>query len=369
MGGYKEYKIFNILKRKSIINRYIFFITLIFIVTIMFFVQVSKNNEIKNIVYTENSDLDYKVYLKENDFFEKEYLEKDNQYIASLIDHIEADFWYELEASEKGLDFTYIYKIIAEVNVEEKTSSNSLYEFSEELIKETKKKANTDSKLIIKEHINIDYNKYNDIINKFVEIYDLDNSNATLAINMYVDIQDSTNQDNEVNKTPVISLNIPLTTKTIGIDIESNSVNENDINVCKTIKNEKFLFGAVIFLLIDIYLIIKLIIFIKDTKDEKSIYNMRLRKILSNYGSYIQKVKNEFEFDGYQILEIKSFEDLLQIREVINKPIFMVEKSLAMETYFFITCENYICIYELNAGNLRKAKEKKRTENEEVIII
>ena len=68
---------------------------------------------------------------------------------------------------------------------------------------------------------------------------------------------------------------------------------------------------------------------------------------MSNNGSYIQKLNNEYDFTNFQTLEIKSFENLLQVRETINKPILMIEKTSTMETYFFITSENNVYIYEL----------------------
>jgi len=366
MGGYKETKIFDILKRKSIIIRYIVFITLIFIITTFLIGQTTNENETLEIVYTENSNIDYKVYLKENDFFEESYWGQDNQYIASLIDYIQVDFKYELLASEPNVDYKYTYKIVAETNVEDKTSQKSLYKFSEDIIEEKQYEFNTSSKLKINEPIKVDYNRYNDIINRFVDVYDLDNSNATVTVNMYVNVVDDITKNNGENSTPVMSLTIPLTTQTMAIDIESNSVNQNDINVCTTINQKKFAFGAIVLLIIDIILVIKLLIFIKDTKDEKAVYNMKLRKIMSNYGSYIQKLYNEYNFDKYQILEIKSFEDLLQVRETINKPILMTEKTLAKETYFFIPCENDVYVYELKAGNLRKSKGKRFKEEENV---
>jgi hypothetical protein len=194
-------------------------------------------------------------------------------------------------------------------------------------------------------------------------------TNISLMLKMDYIGEKSTEHD-----TPVMSLSIPLTTKTMAIDIESNSVNGNDINVCQTINSKKYGFIAIILLIIDIILIVKLRIFIKDTKNEKAVYNMRLRKIMSNYGSYIQKLNNEynFDFERYQILEIKSFEDLLQVRETINKPILMTEKTLAMETYFFIPSDNDVYIYELKAGNLRKSRGKRyktKENNKEEITI
>lgn len=361
MGGYKEHKIFDMLKRKSIIIRYIVFIVLIFVVTAMFVVQVTKERTTQqNIVYTENSNIHYKVYLKENDFFDTRYLEEDNQYIASLIDYIEGDFRYELKTDSKtNIDYRYSYTIVAETNVTDKTNHKSLYKFDEEIIEEKEYKTNTKSNLIINEPIKVDYNRYNDIVKRFVDTYDLDNSNASVTINMYVNLLDDVNQNNNKTNTPAISLSIPLSTETMAIDIESNSVNENDITVCQNMNQGKYLFGAVLLAIIDVILVVKLVIFIKDTKDEKAVYNMRLRKIMSNYGSYIQKLNNEFDFECYQILEIKSFEDLLQVKETINKPILMTEKSLAMETYFFIPSENDVYIYELKAGNLRKKRGKR----------
>ena len=367
MGGYKEHKIFDILKRKSIIIKYIVFIALIFVVTAMLVVQVTKEKTTQqNIVYTENSNINYKVYLKENDFFNTRYLEKDNQYIATLIDYVEGNFRYELETDSKtNTDYRYSYKIVAETNVTDKTNHKSLYKFDEDIIQEKVYKTNTKSNLIINEPIKVDYNRYNDIVKRFVDTYDLENSNATVTINMYVNLLDDVNPNNNKTNAPAISLSIPLTTETMAIDIESNSVNENDITVCQNMNQEKYLFGAVILAIFDVVLVIKLIIFIKDTKDEKAVYNMRLRKIMSNYGSYIQKLNNEFEFECYQILEIKSFEDLLQVKETINKPILMTEKLSAMETYFFIPCENNVYIYELKAGNLRRDKGKRYKVKEE----
>ena len=367
MGGYKEHNVFDILKRKNIIIKYLVFIVIIFVVTALFIIQVTQKSEVqKDIVYTENSNLEYKVYLKENDFFDKSYLEEENQYIASLIDFIEADFKYELVASEKDIDYRYTYTIVAEVNVEDKTTHKSLYEFDEDLIELKEYNHNTNTKLIIKEPIKIDYNRYNDIIKRFVNLYDLDNSVASVTVNMYVNLLEDSNAESTKSRIPAVSLTIPLTTETMAIDIESNETLPNNINVYKNIEQSEYLFGAIIFAIIDIILIVKFVIFLNDTKNEKAVYNMRLRKIMSNYGSYIQKLNNEFDFEGYQILEIKSFEDLLQIKETLNKPILVTEKESAMETYFFIPSDFTCYIYELKAGNLREKRGKRYKVHESV---
>lgn len=351
MGGYKEHKIFDILKRKSIIIKYIVLIALILIVTLALKIEITKEKSAieEQVVYTESSELGYEVHLKENDFFKDDYLKEDNQYIASLIDYIEADFKYQLEASKPNINYDYNYRIVAEIDVRDKESQKALYQH-EEVLLEDKGEFNTKSKLKITEPIKIDYNKYNDLVNKFVSLYDLKDAETTLIVNMYVNSADK----------PALTLSIPLTNETMAIDFESNTVNGNSISVTNIENKNRLTIGMIVLLILDLLLVLKLVRFIKDTKDEKAVYNMRLRKIMANYGSYIQKLYNEFDFTGYQMLEIKSIEDLLQVRETLNKPVLMTEQASAMETYFFIPADKDIYVYELKVGNLRKKNKGKR---------
>ena len=45
-------------------------------------------NETYYIEYRESGHIDYNVFLKDNDFYDSTYLEKDQSYVASLIDKI-----------------------------------------------------------------------------------------------------------------------------------------------------------------------------------------------------------------------------------------------------------------------------------------
>ena len=67
--------------------------------------------------------------LSENSFFSNNYLGANNQYIASLINYITANFDYSLKMEEKGIEYKYKYRIDAEVNVKEKDTNNSLYNY------------------------------------------------------------------------------------------------------------------------------------------------------------------------------------------------------------------------------------------------
>ena len=266
MGGYKEYKILDRRERNKIIIKNIIIILMIIIAICSLF--ITKNiikNKIINTFYLESSNIDYKVYLKENDFFGAEYLNKVNQYIANLIKYIETNFKYKLEGLEKKIT-KYSYKIVANVNVEDKTTYKSLYNFSEEISNEIVDKVNSSS-ITINKQLEIDYNKYNNIINEFVNTYDLDNSNAVLKISMYVNVLDKDNNVLNNTNTPVASLSIPLTTKTVSIDMKVDSIDQNNLTPYESMKDEVYLYAIMILFVIDVILIIKLLLFISGTKD------------------------------------------------------------------------------------------------------
>ena len=136
----------------------------------------------------KKKDIDYKVYLKENDFFEEKYLGKENKYIASLIDYINATLAYEIDMND-DVEFLYSYRITADVNVNEsKNGDKPLYNTTTELVNQEKLSSNGKKRVFITENLKIDYNEYNDLIQDFVSVYDLSDVDSTLTINMYIDV-------------------------------------------------------------------------------------------------------------------------------------------------------------------------------------
>ena len=361
--------------RRNKIISYVCIIIIISIICLSLVGLLITKNKKYYVNYNEQSNIDYKVHLKQNDFFQTPYMEKNNQYIASLINNITADFNYQLNMDEeKDIEYKYTYRMEADVNVVEKDTKNSLYNFQEELVKEKYVNSNNNSSININDTVTINYNYYNDIIKKFVNTYELDNVESTLTINMYVDILDScSNFEKGKNKESIISLSIPLTTKTMAIDISSNLVEGSDnVIICK--KDNKFtgmiatiLVLAIIILLI---LIFKLAKYIITTRTAESIYDIELKKILNNYRSYIQKVNNEFDLTGYQVLKVDTFTDMLEIRDTIQEPILMVESKRKTGTYFLIPSKTKVLYsYGLKVSDIKakmKEKDKKKSKNKSI---
>ena len=343
-------------RRKSVQEYFVKAIILIILIVVLLCMYL-KSNDTSVICYSENSDVDYKVFLKENEFYDDKYSKKDNQYVASLIDYIVADFSYDLEIFELDIKYDYKYRIEAEVNVEEKTTNKSIYNFNETLVENKTFENVADKKVKINEKVNINYNKYNDLIKKFITVYDLDDAISTLTINMYINIEGiDGNFKRDTNDEYLVSLDIPLTTKTVGIDLNTNLIGcESELITCETNKMSWVKYVIILLVLFEINYIGKLVKYMSKNRTPEDIYKLELNKILSNYNSYIQKINNSFNMEKYELIMVDKFSDILEIRDTIQEPILMFEIADKLKTYFMIPSRNQILyIYELSVNNETK---------------
>ena len=330
-------------------------ITILIFISLYSFILHVRNNKDLVVTYDEESTLDYKVYLKDNEFFGDKYLDKDKQYIASLIDYIDATFNYDLTLTNNDSNYDYSYRIEAEVNVINPENNNSLYKSSELLVPTRTGKGQGHKTTSITEKLEIDYNKYNDLISKFLETYDLSHLDSNLSINMYVDFDGDCGSNKKENQKSVIKLVIPLTRKTVAIDMSSDVTNNTDSYI-KCGKNSSLIY--IIFALITGVLYIGLIVelkrYIDETKSPIEVYNSKLRKIMNNYGSFIQKINGDYDMSKSQILKVDSFDDMLEIRDTLQAPILMLENKDKYGVFFIIpTAYNVLYTYALRVDDIK----------------
>lgn len=352
-------------KRRNTVLSFVGAIIIVSIITLSFFLIYNERNKKQYVKYDEKSKIDYKVYLNENDFFSDNYLGSGKQYIASLINYISANFNYKLSLKEKNIEYKYSYRIEADVLVKEKDTDNTLFNTNKLLVDQTEKSTNL-NEFVIEEDVKIDYNYYNNLIKNFINVYGLDNTISTLNINMYIKVIGSCEdfEDDDVQES-VMTLSIPLTTKTVAIELGDDLVNtENNVMQCKNIYHNNFIFIilGVIFGIIDVGLVIILVKFEINTRTAENIYERELKKILNNYSSYIQIIDNNFDFKDYQLLKVSTFTDMLEIRDTIKQPILMKENSDKTGAYFIIPSNTKILyVYRLKVSDIRKkinTKEK-----------
>lgn len=349
--------------RKGILYVGISILILILILS-TFFINIGLKKENKSYIqYSDKKDLEYKVVLKENEYYKEKYVEKGNQYIANLINYINADFKYDFNLQDK---YDYKYKIVGTVEVADEKTNKNIYTFSEDLLGE--KNGHGTGNLNIDECISIDFNKYNNLIKQFVTTYDLKNASCKLIVKLNLGVKSPTQKFSEQNLS-VMSLDIPLTTNTIKIDANYDlSENDNLIEINKENKNNKmFLITGISLLIADIFILVSFIVYMKKSETDKDKYNNELKKIINNYDSYISRLEDDFDMKGYQILRVKKFSDLLEIRDTMQLPIIMLENKEQLLTYFAIPTPNNILYFYLISVNQYMLSSGKHTSDKKEV--
>lgn len=316
------------------ISKYVIPLVLLCLGTIFIFIYfiLSKGYY---ITYNEENNVNYEVCLKENDYYDTKCIKPGNQYIASLIDYIPVNFHYNLLLPNNNLDYTYNYKIIVEFDVTDRDSEKVLFTKSEELYSSSDRQSSNG--INIDYNTNIDYNKYNNLLNSFVTKYNLNDTTNFLKVSMNVNISNKLNIK-ELSTPKDSSITIPLTQKTVNIDINGTASNSNDNKILVT-SSTSYLYLLIIGLIFIICSVIYIIIinyYIRKNRTLKEIYESRIKKITLSYDSYIQKITGDYPIGASRICKVESFKDMLEIKESSEKPLLMLENKEKTGTFFLI---------------------------------
>lgn len=350
-------------KRHAIIG-YAIEMFIVIVVAALYVFLLIDGKKIQYVTYNESSTVDYNVFLKENSVFETESLKKGNRYIASLINYIKANFKYDISLDKDDVEYKYSYRVEATLDIKDNDKKGSLYSRTDTLIPQKYVDSNT-SEIHINEDVIIDYNKYNDWANNFIKLFELPDTLSTLTVNMYVSVVGSCEDFEESQRQEsVMTLTIPLTDKTIGIEISDDLLTTDDqVMLCKSSKDYSLVYLMVLggLALCELILGINLVRYLNKTRTAESTYDRELKKILNNYKSYIQKINNTFNLDGYQVLKVDSFTDMLEIRDALQQPILMVESARTKGVHFVIPSSTKI----LYSYSLKLSEIKKQMKDEE----
>ncbi len=328
-------------------------VTIIAVLFAMTYYNTSKNYYIN---YTEEGNVDYKVHLKENEFYEDAVLGSGQMYIASLIDKVVAEFEYELNM-EEAVNYSYSYKVNARLEVYDRSTGKVIYHPTYEIVPEKIVNiAGAQQSLKIKESAEIDYDTYNQMAQSFVGAYNLLNVDSKVVLEMEIEVLsncDSFEAENTRNSY-VVSLNVPLNTAKVNVNMTSTvPAAETKILACTQNANKiLFLVLTIIAFVIDALLIAFLVAFVYLTRNTDINYSIKVGRIVSNYKSYIQQIVNPFNDEGYQILMVNEFVEMLEIRDTLQSPILMNENEDKTCTRFIIpTNTKVLYVYEVKVDD------------------
>ena len=308
-----------------------------------------------NVNYREKSNLDYKVYLKNNEFYDSEYLGKGMSYVASLIDKITADFNYTFDIDkESSIDFDY--DITAELVISDTTKNNILLKKDYTLLQSTKENMKNAKQHTINKTINIDYDYYNKIANKFKVSYGIDTKSD---LNIYLNIHEKNTENNsfKLENKSVMALTIPLSQKSINITLDYKDINKTS----QVIKNSEIIINNYIYLalgaaliLIGILEFIHLINLLLLTKNKKTNYDKYINKILNEYDRLIVETTTAPNMQDKNIIKINRFNELLDVRDNLKLPIKYYVISKHQKCQFYIDHEEELYILTIKEVDIEK---------------
>jgi hypothetical protein len=249
------------------------------------------------------------------------------------------------------MDLTY--RIIGKLSIYNDSKTSVLFEKEYTLL---------DTKIIteeniknkeINERINIDYDYYNNLANSFKSTYGVE-SDSDLTI--YVKINKVIN-DIDINENSQMSLTIPLTQKTI--NIQMNNENINVVRNVITDENLSFLDGVLIFFLaisllaiaVSLFHLVKLLLLLKTKKTK---YDKYVERLLIEYDRLIVETTTTPDFIKKKIIKIEKFQELLDLRDSMNKPIMYHNLVKHHKCYFYVDQFNTCYLHVVKASDIEE---------------
>lgn len=341
--------------RKRWILIQIIVLSVVCVISLSSFVIHDRMNRTYYIKYTEQGTVDYSVQYANNSFFDQEWIGANQSYITSLVDGMKADFSYALNMETTNVGFDYTYGITAQLIVSDKDTGDHIFDPTEVLLPDAKVSQRRSDRIEIKESVLIDFPKYNALAHQIVETYGLSKATAMLAVTLHVDVlsqcdEFETNNQNNYS----ITLNIPLGEENFSVFTSSNTpADESKVLACKGSINQNILLVVgIVSAVVAAILGCIFIAFVYVTRNEDVNYSIKVRKILKAYRSFIQQIEGEFDAEGYQLVPIKTFNEMLGIRDTIQSPVLMSENKDETKTRFLIpTNTKILYVFEIKVDN------------------
>ncbi len=323
-------------------------------------------NKTYYVSYIENGSADYNVSLKENEFYKDNSIQGGQGYIAELIDEIDTSFKYSMLINAEGVTYDYSRYIDARLEIKDKKTSKILYSPTYSLMSELSTAAK--NSVSVYETASINYSEYDAIAKKFIATYNLTNVESRLVVTMHVNVRGTSDEFvGQANNEYSTSVIIPLCEKTIAIQTATSSPSgETKLLPCsRDVNPVVFKALAIVFAGLTLAAAAFLLVFIRLTRNEDIDYELKVKRLLNSYRSYIQILTNEFDSEGYQILTLATFNEMLGIRDTIQSPILMHENEDKTRTLFFIpTNTKILYVFEIKIDDYDEIYGKKPVEEE-----
>ena len=333
------------------------FVSVVFIGLVLgnFTKQINELYKESKFKIYETGYINYDVTLKENTFYDYNILGMDMAYVPDLIDDIKVRFNYNFY-SEEYLDINYDNTIKYDFVILNNKDNAVLYNTtsSERLTHKIFK----DRSLKYYDEVNVDYEKYKQKYNEFVLLYGND-------ITGYLNISNTIDKNSDMNvlngyldSNKAFSIKIPVTNNVFSIDMDNDSRLKNEIEVFKDEKLSKancFLIITTIILcalFVAVFLIFAKLLSLLGTKTSK--YDKYVYGLLRDYDSVIVETLVYPNTEGLNKISVKSFKEILDAHDLVNKPIMYYSVVNHMKCIFYVLDDKDLYVYTVKEVDLEK---------------
>lgn len=357
-----EKKNFTKIKYESFENKLIkqiilMVFTLILSLGMIYYALNNTNKE--SISYTQNGNVDYKVCLKENNFYSQNCLDKNMSYVSSLIKNVGLTFNYDLNTSEQ-LNVKTEYEVTAKLVISNAENTSKYFEQKYILQDKTSEgisQINNEYKIL--KNIDIDYDYYNTIASTFKSQYGVE-TNSYLEISFQVFHTNKENEDIRVPSPNPVILNIPLSQKSININMTASGINKQETQNIEssifTLNNIICLFIGIIALIVCLISGLKIAKMLTLIKEKKNNYDKFMEKILREYDRLIVETSTLPKFNNYFVTKVNSFGELIDVRDNLRLPIMYYEVAKHQKCHLYIIDNKNLYLLTVKAVDMEENK-------------
>ncbi len=323
---------------------------LVIVLNIIMYVKGFYKINVETVSYKENNTISYKVFLKKNDFFDVKYLEEDKTYITSLIDYIKVNYNYNIKF-DNAVSGNYRYYVLATVEANKPNNESGNYWTKNYKLSDEKKiSIDKSTEYTINQEIKIDYNKYNKALNEFKSTLGLATS-GVLKVYLVVD-SDVNAKGMKITVPGKLLLKMPLSEKTIEATIDSDAQNHvkeiTKIVETPAQKTKKLVSLAISFI---IELVVLVALTIMNRKNRKAnAFESTINKYLDTYDSIIVNIDKFPTLSNYNVIEVSSFEELLDAHSEVRMPINFYKYN-SRTCYFILMNDKTVWKYTMKKSD------------------
>lgn len=357
-----EKKNFTKIKYESFENKLIkqiilMVFTLILSLGMIYYALNNTNKE--SISYTQNGNVDYKVCLKENNFYSQNCLDKNMSYVSSLIKNVGLTFNYDLNTSEQ-LNVKTEYEVTAKLVISNAENTSKYFEQKYILQDKTSEGiSQINNEYKISKNMDIDYDYYNTIASTFKSQYGVE-TNSYIEVSFQVFHTNKENEDIRVPSPNPVILNIPLSQKSININMTASGINKQETQNIEssifTLNNIICLFIGIIALIVCLISSLKIAKMLTLIKEKKNNYDKFMEKILREYDRLIVETSTLPKFNNYFVTKVNSFGELIDVRDNLRLPIMYYEVAKHQKCHLYIIDNKNLYLLTVKAVDMEENK-------------